>query len=79
MELDFESVCKECLANDEFVSEFCRLNGIKRPDRRSPIEIQIDKSCGYDANMDFIKKFTDFVMEFVYIPLVEESQMNINR
>lgn len=66
--MDFEEVCQECLKNDELVNEFCRLKDIKRPDMRSPIEITIDKACGYDANMEFIKEFTDFVMNYVYLP-----------
>lgn len=56
--------------NDELVNEFCRLKKIKRPYRRSPIEIEIDKSCGYDTNLEFVKEFTDFVFRFVYIPLL---------
>ena len=66
--MDFEEVCQECLKNDELVNEFCRLKHIKRPDRRSPIEITIDEACGYDANKEFIKEFTDFVMNYVYLP-----------
>lgn len=66
--MDFEEVCQECLKNDELVNEFCRLKCIKRPDRRSPIEIAIDKACEYDANKEFIKEFTDFVMNYVYLP-----------
>lgn len=65
--MDFEEVCQECLKNDELVNEFCRLKHIKRPDRRSPIEITIDEACGYDANKEFIKEFTDFVMNYVYL------------
>lgn len=72
--MDFEQVCQECLANDELVHEFCRLKGIKRPDRRSPMEIEIDKACGYDANMEFIKEFTKFVMDFVWLPLLEKCE-----
>jgi hypothetical protein len=68
--MDFEEVCLICLKNDELVNEFCRLKGIKRPDKRSFIEIEIDKACGYDTNMEFIKVFTDFVMNYVYLPLI---------
>lgn len=59
--------------NDELVNEFCRLKGLKRPDKRSSIEIQIDNACEYDAGMDFIRQFTDFVREFIYIPLLEQQ------
>lgn len=70
LENDFINVCSFCLENDELVNEFCRLKGLKRPDKRSPIEIQIDNTCGYNAGMDFMRQFTDFVREFVYIPLL---------
>ena len=73
LENDFINVCSICLDNDEFVNEFCRLKGLKRPDKRSPIEIQIDNACGYNADKDFMKQFTDFVREFVYIPLLRQQ------
>lgn len=63
---DFINVCSVCLDNDELVNEFCRLKGLKRPDKRSPIEIQIDNACGYDAGMDFMRQLTDFVREYIY-------------
>lgn len=72
LENDFINVCGLCLDNDEFVNEFCRLKGLKRPDKRSPIEIQIDSVCGYDACMGFMRQFTDFVREVVYIPLIRQ-------
>lgn len=73
LENDFINVCSVCLDNDVLVNEFCRLKGLKRPDKRSPIEVQIDNTCGYDAGMDFMKQFTDFVREFVYIPLLRQQ------
>lgn len=73
LENDFVKVCKLCLEDENLVNEFCRLKGIKRPDRRSPIEIQIDNACKYDAGVDFIKQFTDFVREFVYVPLLKQQ------
>ena len=65
LENDFLNVCRLCLDNDSLVNEFCRLKGLKRPDKRSPIEVQIDNACGYDADMDFMRQFTDFGREFV--------------
>lgn len=73
LENDFLNVCRLCLDNDEFVNEFCRLKGLKRPDKRSPLEIQIDSACGYDAGMDFMRRFTDFVREFIYISLLRQQ------
>ena len=70
LENDFVKVCSLCLEDENLVNEFCRLKQIKRPDKRSPIEIQIDNACNYDAGMDFMRQFTDFVREFVYIPLL---------
>lgn len=72
---DFIKAYSICLNNDMLVDEFCRLKKIKRPDKLSPIEKQIDNACGYDAGMDFMKQFTDFVMEFIYIPSLTQ-QMN---
>lgn len=69
--MDFEQCCIECLNNDDLVNEFCRLKGIKRPDRRSPIEIQIDQACKYDANKEFVKEFTQFVFEYVWVPMLK--------
>lgn len=76
LQKDFISACGICLDNDELVNEFCRLKNLKRPDRRSLIEIQIDNACGYDAGVDFMRQFTEFVREFVYIPLLYQ-QMNV--
>ena len=73
LENDFVKVCSLCLEDENLVNEFCRLKRIKRPDKRSPIEIQIDNACNYDAGMDFIRQFTDFVREFVYIPLLKQQ------
>lgn len=73
LENNFINVCSLCLDDDDMVNEFCRLKGLKRPDKRSPIEVQIDNACGYDAGMDFMKQFTDFVREFIYIPLLNQQ------
>ena len=72
LENDFINVCSLCLDNDNLVNEFCRLKGLKRPDKRSSIEIQIDNACGYDTGMDFMRQFADFVREFIYIPLLRQ-------
>lgn len=69
LENDFINVYRLCLDNDDLVNEFCRLKGLKRPDKRSPI----DNACGYDAGMDFMRQFTDFVREFVYISLLRQQ------
>lgn len=72
LENDFINVCRLCLDNDNLVNEFCRLKGLKRPDKRSPIDVQIDNAFRYDGGMDFMRQFTDFAREFVYIPLLEQ-------
>lgn len=56
----------ECIKNDEFVNEYCRLLGIKRPDKLTPIEKAIDEACGFDADKEFMEGFIKFVYEFVY-------------
>lgn len=66
-------MCSLCLGNDGLVAEFCRLKCLKRSDKRSTIEVQIDNACRYDAGMDFMRQFTDFVREFVYIPLLRQQ------
>ena len=58
------------LKNDELVNEFCRLRKIKLPYRRNGIGTIIDDVCGYDANMEFVREFTKFVMRTIYIPLI---------
>ena len=73
LENNFINVCSLCSDDDDMVNEFCRLKGLKRPDKRSPIEIQIDNACRYDAGIDFIRQFTDFVREFIYIPLLNQQ------
>ena len=73
LEDDFISICSLCLNNDNLVNEFCRLKGLKRPDKRSPIEIQIDNACGYDVGIDFMRQFIFFIREFVYIPLLRQQ------
>ena len=44
LEDDFIKVCSICLDDENLVNEFCRLKGLKRPDKRSLIEIQIDNA-----------------------------------
>lgn len=68
--MDFQKCCAECLNNDELVNEFCRLRGIKHPDKRNPIEIQIDQVCGFEAAKEFVKEFTQFVFEFIWVPMI---------
>ena len=70
LEDDFINVCRICLDNDDLVNEFCRLKRVKRPDKKSLIEIQIDNACGYNAGMDFMRQFTEFIREFIYVPLL---------
>ena len=74
LEDDFINVCRLCLEDENLVNEFCRLKGLKQPDRLSPIEIQIYNACDYNYGMDFMKQFTDFVREFVYISLLNKQE-----
>lgn len=70
--LDLLAVVNECLKNDAFVNEYCRLSGVRRPDKFSPIERMINESTGYDADKEFFDGFIKFVDEFVYQLLPKE-------
>ena len=74
--IDFDLIMfsKECLKNEELVNQFCRLEGIKRPDRISPVNKAIDEACGYDATKDFFDKFIEFIREFIYDPMIEKLE-----
>ena len=52
--MDFEQCCTECLKNDDLVNEFCRLRGIKHPDKRSPIEEVLEK---YIQSFDIVEEY----------------------
>lgn len=47
LENDFLNVCSICLDNDVLVNEFCRLKGLKRPDKRSPIEAPLSTKSSF--------------------------------
>lgn len=66
--INFEvlATVSECLKNDKLVDEYCRLSGVKRPDKLAPLEEMIDNACGYDANKEFMEGFISFVYEYVY-------------
>lgn len=68
--MSLEECVLECFNNDEFVNEFCRLKGIKRPDKLTSLEKEIDKLCSFDSTKKFIVEFTNVVFRCVYIPLV---------
>lgn len=77
--MTFEECCQECIKNDELVNQFCRLKNIKRPDKLSPIETLIDQACGYNAKDEFVKKFTDFVFLYIWVPMVNRELAEIDQ
>ena len=68
--LELLAIVNECLANDTFVDEYCRLNGVRRPDKFSPIEQMINEATGCDTDKEFFEGFIKFVDEFVYQPML---------
>lgn len=71
--LTFLECCQECIKNDDLVNQYCKLKGIKHPNKLSPIEIIIDQSCGYNAKDNFIRGFADFVFFYIWIPVVNKE------
>jgi hypothetical protein len=69
--LTFEEVVNECYANDEFVKEYNRLTQSQIKSRKSPLEEMIDEATG--RNSEEIKRFIEFVDEFVWRPTVLDS------
>lgn len=74
MDIYLIEICKECLSNNELVDEFCRLQNIKRPDKLSPLEKEIDVSCGYNYGNEFIIQFINFVRDFIYLPMLTQNK-----
>lgn len=74
--MDFSDCVMECARNDDFIREFNRLTGChfgKSLDRK-PIEIMVDKATGYSGEShEDIVRFIQFVWEFVWCTLPEES------
>lgn len=71
------AVGMECLGNDELVAQFNRLTGCRllSSTNRKPLEIAIDKACGFDGERDEDwKKWTQFVIENVWQLLPEEAR-----
>ena len=58
--MDFEQCCTECLKDNDLVNEFCRLKNIKRPDKRSPIEIQLGVTSSEDDRCVFPDSDVEF-------------------
>ncbi len=77
--LSFLECCQECIKNNELIDQYCRLKGVKRPDRLSPVEIIVDRACGYNAKDKFIRGFTDFVFLYVWVPMVNREWEEIDQ
>jgi hypothetical protein len=67
--MTFIECLQECIKNKDLVSEFNRLTDSKLGvDTRSPIDKAIDNACGYDEQKEYMRKFIDFMYEFIWIP-----------
>lgn len=64
--MTFEECCLECIKNEDLIKEFNRLSGCHLGKPRKPLDIAIDKACGYDPVREDLQKFTAFVYEYVW-------------
>jgi hypothetical protein len=71
--MTFPELCAMCLENNDFVREWNRLTGHKLGVTRTPIEIAIDKTCGYDPNEKAMPEFVDFIMEYIWLPVAMQE------
>jgi hypothetical protein len=62
-----------CIENKVFVREWNRLTGNNLGVTRTPIEIAIDKACGYDPNEKAMPEFVDFIMEYIWLPVAVQE------
>lgn len=76
--MNFTECCSECLSTPDFVKEFNRLTGYKLGSR-VPIEIEIDKACGYNHDEEAIKAFARFVFLYVWMPVAIQDESEAGR
>ena len=67
--MTFLEVCQECISNKELVAQWNRLTGYKLGVVRAPIIAAIDKTCGYDPDIEALPEFINFIYEYVWAPL----------
>lgn len=71
------AVAMERLNTPELVAQFNRLTGCKllQSTSRNPLEIAIDKACGYDGERDEDwRRWSQFVIDCIWLPLPQEAQ-----
>lgn len=73
--MTFLECAVHCVGNRELVQQFNRLTGHHMGEARSPIEVTIDKNCGYDPNREAFPAFLDFVDQYIWLPLFEPSSL----
>lgn len=68
--MTFEECVLICSENEELVAEFDRLSGthLSSFGSRKPIDMMIDEATGRDE--EAMKKFVDFIYEFVWLRFV---------
>lgn len=73
--MNFEECCIECFKNNELVKQFNKLTGNKLGVNRTPFEKMIDKSCNYNPDEEAFSAFCNFVLEFIWIPLISKEDL----
>jgi len=67
--MTFKECCSVCLSDKDFVREWNRLTGNKLCVSCTPIEMAIDKACGYNPDEKAMPEFISFIWEYIYLPL----------
>jgi hypothetical protein len=58
--------CNWALGSKELKNEYEKQTGIKSPEKRSGIEIMIDKVTGFDPNQFYVKNFIIWATENIW-------------
>ena len=72
--MNFIEVLGVCVRNKELVREFDRLNGANLSMMGSPIDLMVDEATG--KQKDDLRKFVDFVYEFIWLRVELEETRN---
>lgn len=73
--MSFEEIVMSCYENKEFVNQYNRLTNSEIKSKKEPILSIIDSSTGKTS--DELKKFIEFVEEYVYQPALLSTQRNV--
>lgn len=70
--MTFQECVTTCAANPELIANFDRLAGTNLQRKGLPIEVAIDKATG--KLDDDLRRFVQFVDEWIWTPLVMEGE-----